>query len=149
MRSQKFPCPPFTPNSFGNCVLASCSATPPLKPIRTVSETKFTTEPARTSHARNAIVAVNSAMQAAIAPKRAGSPPAMLPSDEQTSSEIAEVTLIHVCRELHKSQNTSPPNKHAESPACGGKPASDASPSAAGSTYAASVTPATRSERNH
>ena len=28
------------------------------------------------------------------------SPPAMPPSDEPTSSEIAEVTLIHVCREL-------------------------------------------------
>jgi hypothetical protein len=37
----------------------------------------------------------------------------MLPSDEPMSSEIAEVTLIHVCRELHKSQNTSPPNRHA------------------------------------
>ena len=64
------------------------------------------------------------------------------------SSEIAEVTLIDVCRELHRSQNTRPPNRHAQSPACGGKPASDASPSAAGNTYAASVTPATRSERH-
>ncbi len=77
--------------------------------MRTVSETKFTTEPARASHARNAIVAVSSAVHAAIAPKRAGSPPAMLPSDEPMSSEIAEVTLIEVCRELQKSQNTSPP----------------------------------------
>src|SRR5271166_3417201 len=149
MRSQKFPCPPFTPNSFGNCVLASCSATPALKPMRTVSETKFTTEPAHADHARNAIAPVSSAVQAAIAPKRAGSPPAMLPSDEPISNEIAEVTLILVCRELHKSQNTSPPNRHAYSPACGGKFASDASPSAAGSRYAASVTPAARSQRNH
>jgi len=81
--------------------------------MSTVSETKFTTEPARTSHARKAMVAVSSAMQAAIAPKRVGSPPAMLPSDEPISSEIAEVTLIHVCREPQKIQNTSPPYKHA------------------------------------
>ena len=113
MRSQKSPCPPFTPKSFGNCVLASCSATPALKPIMTLSETKFTAEPARASQAKNAIAAVSSAVQAASAPKRAGSPPAMLPSDEPMSSEIAEVTLIEVCRELQKSQNTSPPNRHA------------------------------------
>src|SRR5215467_14262249 len=112
MRSQKFPCPAFTPNSFGNCVLARCSATPALKPMRTLSETKFTTEPACASQARNAIAAVGSAVQAAIAPKRAGSLPAMLPSDEPMSSEIAEVTLIDVCCELQKSQKTSPLNKH-------------------------------------
>ena len=70
IRSQKFPCPPFTPNSLGNCVLASCSATPALKPMRTVSETKFTTEPAHPSHARNTIVAVSRAVPAASAPKR-------------------------------------------------------------------------------
>jgi hypothetical protein len=29
----------------------------------------------------------------------------MLPSDDPISSEIAEVTLTHACRELHKSQN--------------------------------------------
>ena len=63
-----------------------------------------TTDPARASHARNAIAAVSSAVQAAIAPNRAGSPPAMLPSDEPTSSEIAEVTLILVCRELQKAR---------------------------------------------
>ena len=74
---------------------------------------KFTTEPACASQARNAIAAVSSAVLAAIAPKRAGSPPAMLPSDEPMSSEIADVTLIHVCCELQKSQNTRPPNKHA------------------------------------
>ena len=57
MRSQKSPCPPFTPKSFGNCVLARCSATPALKPIITLSEMKFTAEPARASHAMNAIAA--------------------------------------------------------------------------------------------
>ena len=34
-----------------------------------------------------------------------------LPSDERMSSEIAGVTVIHVCREQQNSQNTSPPNK--------------------------------------
>jgi hypothetical protein len=52
-------------------------------------------------------------VQAAIAPKRAGSPPAILPSDEPISNEMADVTLIDVCCELQKSQNTSPLNKHA------------------------------------
>ena len=37
----------------------------------------------------------------------------MLPSDEPMSSEIAEVTVIAVCRELQNSQNTSPPKRHA------------------------------------
>ena len=32
---------------------------------------------------------------------------------QATSSTIA-VTLIHVCRELHKGQNTSPLNRHAK-----------------------------------
>ena len=67
MRSQKSPCPPFTPKSFGNCVLARCKATPALKPVITVSEMKFTAEPARTSHAMKAIAAVSNATQAAIA----------------------------------------------------------------------------------
>ena len=87
-------------------------------------------------------------MPAASAAKRAGSPPASSPSVEPISSEIADVTVIAVCRELQNSQNTSPENRHAYSPASGGSPASDASPIAAGSRYAASVTPATRSGRS-
>jgi hypothetical protein len=35
----------------------------------------------------------------------------MPPSDEPMSSEIADVTVIEVCRELQNSQNTSPPKQ--------------------------------------
>ena len=52
-------------------------------------------------------------MAAASAAKRAVSPPARSPSDEPTSSEIAEVTVIAVCRELQKSQKTSPAKRQA------------------------------------
>ena len=34
-------------------------------------------------------------------------------SDAPMSSEMAEVTVTAVCRELQNSQKTSPPNKHA------------------------------------
>jgi hypothetical protein len=37
----------------------------------------------------------------------------MPPSVEPMSSEIADVTVIDVCRELQNSHHTSPPNKHA------------------------------------
>src|SRR4030095_6567623 len=130
IRAQKAPSPLPTPKSLGSGVLARYSATPALKPIITVSEMKLTAEPARTSHARNPIAAVSSAVQAASAAKRAGSPPARLPSEEPISSEIADVTLTAVCRELHNIQYTSPPARHAYRPACGGRPASEASPSA-------------------
>src|SRR4030095_820915 len=104
IRAQKAPSPLATPKSLGSCVLARYSATPALKPIITVSEMKLTAEPARTSHARNPIAAVGTraaavsgAVQAAGAAKRAGSPPARLPSEEPISSEIADVTLTAVC----------------------------------------------------
>ena len=113
MRSQKSPWPPFKPNSLGSCVLPMNSATPDLKPISTVSEMKLTMTPARTSHARNAIAATSSAVAAANAPKRAGSPPAIVPSDAPTSTEIADVTVIAVCRELQNSQNSRPENRQA------------------------------------
>jgi hypothetical protein len=67
MRSQKSACPPFTPKSFGNCVLARCRATPDLKPIITLSDMKLTADPARASQARNAINPTSSAVQAASA----------------------------------------------------------------------------------
>ena len=41
------------------------------------------------------------------------SPPAISPSEAPTNNEIAEVTVMVVCRELQNSQNTKPPNKHA------------------------------------
>ena len=62
---------------------------------------------------------------------------------------MAEVTAMAVCFELQKSQNASPENKQAYRPAWGGNPASEASPMDFGTRYAASVTPATTSPRNH
>lgn len=69
--------------------------------------------PARTIHAMKAMAAVNRAVQAAIAPNREGSPPDNPPSVEPMSSEMAEVTLMDVCRELQKIQKTSPEKRHA------------------------------------
>src|SRR5215218_8531979 len=114
LRSQKPPpCDPPNPNSFGSCVLARKSATPHLNPTITDSEMKVTTAPALQSHAAKAMAATRSAVQAASARKRLASPPAMLPSDAPSSSEIAEVTVITVCRELQRSQKTRPEKRHA------------------------------------
>jgi hypothetical protein len=44
---------------------------------------------------------------------RVVSPPAIPLSEAPTSSEMADVTVMAVCRELQKSQKTNPPNKHA------------------------------------
>ncbi len=96
MRSQKSPCVPLNPNSFGNCVLVRCSATPALKPISTVSETKFTIVPALASQAANAIADTSSAVPAASAPNLVTSPAASSPSEEPTSNEMAVVTLMAV-----------------------------------------------------
>ena len=113
IRSQKLPWPPLKPNSLGSWVLPTKSATPVLKPIITVSEMKLTIAPARTSQATNAIAATSSAVPAASAPKRVGSPPAIVPSEAPTSTEIADVTVIVVWRELQNNQNTSPEKRHA------------------------------------
>ena len=64
-------------------------------------------------------------------------------------STVAEVVAMAVCFELQKSQNARPENKQAYRPACGDNPASDASPMDFGTRYAASVTPAMTSPRNH
>ncbi len=113
MRSQKSPWLPLKPNSLGSCVLARNSATPHLKPTSTVSEKKFTMAPARAAYAVNAIAATISAAHAASAAWRAGSPPDISPSVAPTSSEIADVMVMVVCRELQNSQKTRPPNRHA------------------------------------
>ena len=67
-------------------------------------------------------------MHAASAREARRSPPAISPSEAPTSSEIAEVTVIAVWRELQNSQKTRPENRHAYRPASGGRFASDASP---------------------
>jgi hypothetical protein len=74
-----------------------------------------------------------SAAQAASAPKREVSPFASSPSVAPIRSEIAEVTVIAVWRELQKSQKTSPEKRQAYRPACGGSWASEASAMPAGS----------------
>ena len=112
-RSQKLPCEPLKPKSFGNCVLARNSATPHLKPIMTLSEMKLTIEPALASQATNAMTATSNAVPAASAPKRVMSPPVISPNDAPTSSEITDVTVTAVWRELQKSQKTSPEKRQA------------------------------------
>ena len=94
-------------------MLARNSATPHLNPTITLSEMKLTIEPALTSHATNAMSATSNAVPAASAPKRVGSPPAISPSDAPTSREMADVTVMAVCRELQNSQKTSPEKRQA------------------------------------
>ena len=101
------------PKSLGNCVLARKSATPHLNPTITLSEMKLMIEPALTSQAMKAMSATSKAVPAASALNRVVSPPAISPSEAPTSRDIAEVTVMAVCRELQNSQKTSPPNKHA------------------------------------
>jgi hypothetical protein len=119
-----------------------------LKPTSTVSEKKLTAAPARSAYARNARPATITAVHAASAAARVTSPPAIAPRLTPTSIEMAEVTVTAVCVELQKIQKTRPAKRQEYSPACGGRPASDASPIAAGTRYAASVMPATMSPRS-
>jgi hypothetical protein len=84
-----------------------------LKPTSTVSEKNPTALPARTNHAAIAIAPTISAMHAASAVCRAGSPPLSPLTDAPASSDSADVTVTTVCRELQKIQKTSPPNRHA------------------------------------
>ena len=60
-----------------------------------------------------AMSATSKAVPAANALNRVVSPPAISPNDAPTSSEMAEVTVMAVCRELQNSQKTSPPNRQA------------------------------------
>ncbi len=69
--------------------------------------------PARTSQAANAIAATMSVTAAAMAACRPGSPALNSPTDAPIKSESADVTVMTVCFELHKSQKTSPEKRHA------------------------------------
>src|SRR5215813_13353944 len=102
-------------------------AIPHLKPMRTLSEMKLTITPALASHAMKARTPTISAVHEARAQNREASPPARSPSDAPTSTEMAEVTVIAVCRELQNSQKTRPENRHAKRPASDGRLASEAS----------------------
>jgi hypothetical protein len=101
------------PKSFGNCVLAINRAIPHLKPTRTLSETKFTITPALATHAMKPRPPTINAVHEARAQNRETSPPARSPSDAPTRTEIAEVTVIAVCRELQNNQNTNPEKRQA------------------------------------
>src|SRR6478609_9719994 len=100
------------PNNLGSCVLARKSATPHLNPTITLSEIKLTIEPARASQAMKAMTATSRAVHAASAPNLVVSF-VISPNDAPTSSEMAEVTVTTVCRELQKIQKTRPPNRQA------------------------------------
>src|SRR3954464_2737640 len=113
MRSQKFPCAPLKPQNFGNWVLINCKATPALNPVMTVSEMNFTIAPARKIQATNAAAAASRAVHDARAANRLGSPFAIPPRLEPMRSEIADVTVIAVWRELQKIQNTRPEKRQA------------------------------------
>ena len=65
--SKKCSPPPFTPKSFGSCVIAMVSAAPALKPSRIVSLMKFTSDDRRSAHAATLIAANTSAVSCAIA----------------------------------------------------------------------------------
>src|SRR5438270_12827397 len=101
------------PNNLGNCVLARNRATPHLNPTITLSEMKLTIEPALTSQAVKAMHATSTAVPAASALIRLVSPPALPPNDAPTSSEIAAVTVIVVCRGLQNSEKAFSPPTHA------------------------------------
>ena len=101
------------PNNLGIWVLARNRVRPYLNPTIKLSEMKLTMDPALASQAMKTINATSSAVPAASAPKCVGSPPAMPPCDAPTKREMAEVTVMAVCRELQNSQKTRPSNKHA------------------------------------
>ena len=84
-----------------------------MKPTRTVSEKNPTALPARTSQAASASAPVISAAHAASAACRAGSPPLRVATELPISSDRADVTVMTVCLELQKSQNTRPENRQA------------------------------------
>ena len=75
-------------------MLARKSATPHLNPTITLSEMKFTIEPAFASHATKAMSATSKAVLAASALNRVVSPPEISPSDAPMSREMADVTVI-------------------------------------------------------
>src|SRR5262245_4881882 len=101
------------PKSLGNWVLARTSATPHLNPTITLSEMKLTIEPARASHAMKAVSATRRAVPAGRGRQRVVSPPEKSPREAPTRSEMAEVTVMAVWRELQKIQKTMPEKRHA------------------------------------
>jgi len=86
-------------------VLAYKQGDTALDPTRTLSEMKFTITPCLGSHAMKASALDNQRRLMQPAPKIVKrSPPARSPSDAPTSTEIADVTVTAVCRELQNNQ---------------------------------------------
>ena len=110
-RSKKWSPPPGTPKSFGSCVSAIVSAAPALKPTRIVSLMKFTNPLKRRIQASALNAATTSAVSAAIAAQRAGSPFAMPATVVPTSMAIAEVGPIASWRDVPKSTYPRPPTR--------------------------------------
>ncbi len=113
MRSQKSPWRALETEQLGQLRAGQVQRQAALKPTSTVSEKKLTAFPARTSQAANAIAATRSAMHAANAAWRAGSPPLSSPTDAPISSDSADVTVMTVRVELQNSQKTRPENRQA------------------------------------
>ena len=65
MRSKKSSPPPGTPSNLGNCVAAITSAAPALKPVRMLSEMKFTSTLNRSSQASRNTPAMSKAVSEA------------------------------------------------------------------------------------
>jgi hypothetical protein len=101
------------PEQFRQLRAGEKESRPHLKPTMTLSEMKLTIAPARTAHAISAMTATRRAVPAASALKKVASPPAISANDAPTSSEMADVTVMVVCRELQKSQKTKPEDRHA------------------------------------
>jgi hypothetical protein len=99
-RSKKCSPPPLTPRSFGNCVIAIVNAAPALKPTKTVSLMKLTSEDRLRAQAITQITATSRAVSMAISAARCVSPAAMSSSDAPTSMEIADVGPIASWREV-------------------------------------------------
>ena len=143
------PWAPWKPNSLGSCVLARNSATPHLKPTITLSEMKFTIAPAWTSQATNAISADQqrrARRERAEARRVAAGDLAERRADQQRDGgRDRDRPCAASCRRARTPARRT--GRRTVRPR-GGRSASEASPSPAGSRYAASVMPAATSRRS-
>ncbi len=109
-RSQKSPpCPPLIPKSFGNCVLARLQGDPRLETEhhRLGDEVHRRPGPGEKGDHRDEQGGAGDMLA-----WRVGSI-GQTAEVEPIRSEIAEVTVMEVCRELQKSQKTRPPKRQA------------------------------------
>ena len=88
-----------TPKSAGSWVTAMVIPAPALKPTRMLSLISFTSTLSRSAQAMTQRIAMAKAARLAISAYRAASPPAMVPTEAATMSEIADVGPMARCRE--------------------------------------------------